>query len=67
MVPRSKPRPIWPASTAQAADRPKLARAWGSPRRDLALKAASGEPAGRSPSHLVSDIRWCPRPRRPPG
>ena len=28
MVPRSKPRPIWSASAAQAADGPRLARTW---------------------------------------
>ena len=31
---------------AQATDWPRLAEAWGSLRRDLALEAASGEPAG---------------------
>jgi hypothetical protein len=37
----------WPASihAAQAADRPRLAEAWGSLRRDLALQDAFGEPA----------------------
>eukprot|EP00964_Phaeocystis_antarctica_P152334 scaffold120164_cov66-Phaeocystis_antarctica.AAC.1 len=35
------------ASAAQAADGPRLAEAPGSLRRGLALKAASGAPAGR--------------------
>eukprot|EP00964_Phaeocystis_antarctica_P105073 scaffold70154_cov40-Phaeocystis_antarctica.AAC.1 len=40
------------ASPAQAADWPRLAEARGSLRHDLALKEASGEPAGRSLCHL---------------
>ena len=47
------PRPVWPARAAQAADRPRLVGARGSLRRDLALRGASGEPAGRSLSQLV--------------
>eukprot|EP00964_Phaeocystis_antarctica_P087884 scaffold55868_cov58-Phaeocystis_antarctica.AAC.2 len=43
-------------SAAQAADWPGLADAPGSPRRDLALKEASGEPAGRGPSQLGFDM-----------
>ena len=39
------------ASTAHAADGPRLADAGGSLRRAPALEAASGEPAGRSLSH----------------
>eukprot|EP00964_Phaeocystis_antarctica_P052797 scaffold30932_cov86-Phaeocystis_antarctica.AAC.1 len=49
-------RPIWPASAAQAADWPRLAEARGSLRHDLALKGASGEPAGRGLSPLVFHI-----------
>ena len=37
-----KSRPVWPASTAQAADRPRLAGARGSLEHDLALKAGRG-------------------------
>ena len=44
------------ASAAQVADWPQLAEAQGGPRRALALREASGEPAGRSVSHLVFDI-----------
>ena len=51
-----KTRPIWPASAAQAADWPRLAEAQGSLRHDLALKGASGEPAGRGLSRLVFHI-----------
>eukprot|EP00964_Phaeocystis_antarctica_P049086 scaffold28427_cov48-Phaeocystis_antarctica.AAC.1 len=51
-----RPRPVWPASAAQAAGRPRLAGASGSLRRDLALAEASGAPAGRRLSHLVSDL-----------
>ena len=40
----------------KAADWPRLAGAWGSPRRDLALRAASRAPAGQGLSHLVLDI-----------
>ena len=42
----SKPRPVWPASAARAADWPRLAGAWGSLRHGPALQAASGAPAG---------------------
>ena len=42
----SKPRPVWPASAARAADWPRLAGAWGSLRHGSALQAASGAPAG---------------------
>ena len=38
----------------QAADWPRLAEARGSPRHDLTLRGASGEPAGRSLCHLLS-------------
>ena len=41
---------------AQAADWPRLAGAWRSLRRDLALREAYGDPAGRGLSHLVSHI-----------
>ena len=51
-----KTRPVWPASAAQAADWPRLAEARGSLRHDLALKGASGEPAGRGLSRLVFHI-----------
>jgi len=50
-----KPRPVWPASAAPAADWPRLAEAQGSLEHDLAPKEASGEPAGRGLSHLVFD------------
>ena len=43
----SRPRLVWLASAAQAADGPWLAGARGSMRHALALKDASGEPAGR--------------------
>ena len=51
-------RLAWPASmnAVQAADWPRLAEAWGSLRRDLALRGASGAPAGRGLSPLVLDI-----------
>ena len=55
----SRTRPVWPASAAarlQAAGWPRLAGAWGSPRHDLALRRASGEPAGRGPNHLCFGI-----------
>ena len=48
--------PIWPASAAQVADWPRLAEAWGGLRCDLALKEASGEPAGRRLGHIVFDM-----------
>eukprot|EP00964_Phaeocystis_antarctica_P106642 scaffold71475_cov67-Phaeocystis_antarctica.AAC.5 len=53
----SKPRPGLSglgASAARAADWPRQADAWDRLRRALALSAASGEPAGRSPSHGAS-------------
>ena len=53
---RSKPRPIWPASADQAAGWQRLAEAWGSLRRALAQKAASGALAGRSMSQLAFDL-----------
>eukprot|EP00964_Phaeocystis_antarctica_P026610 scaffold14992_cov69-Phaeocystis_antarctica.AAC.2 len=74
----SKTRPIWTASAAQAADRPRLAEGRVSLGHDLALKRASREPAGRGLSPLVSHIgtrthagprrrspvaRWTRRPR----
>ena len=51
----SKIHPTGPARAAQAADRPRLAGAWGSlrPALSLALKEASGAPAGRRLSQLV--------------
>ena len=42
-VPLWKARPAWPARAAQAADWPRAGRSLA---RDLALNAASGEPAG---------------------
>ena len=45
--PLSKPRPVWATRAARAAEWPRLAKAWGSPRHALALQAASGAPAGR--------------------
>ena len=51
----SKRCPMWPPRASQAADWPRLAEAPGSPRHDLALRGASGEPAGRSLSSLVLD------------
>eukprot|EP00964_Phaeocystis_antarctica_P013872 scaffold7608_cov62-Phaeocystis_antarctica.AAC.7 len=51
--PRSKPRPVWLASAARAADWPRLAGAWSSLRRDPALREASGEPVCRSLRRLV--------------
>ena len=53
-------RPTWPAQAVQAArpaDWPRLAAAWGSLEHDLALKGASGEPAGRGLSQRVSHMR----------
>ena len=55
-TPMWKTWPIWPASAAQAADWPRLAETRGSLRHDLALKGASGEPAGRGLSRLVFHI-----------
>ena len=50
-------RPIWPAGAAdwRATDGPRLAEARGGLEHDLALKEASGEPAGRGLSHLAFD------------
>ena len=42
-----KQGPVWPASAARAADWPRPAEAPGSLSHALALKEASGEPAGR--------------------
>eukprot|EP00964_Phaeocystis_antarctica_P135095 scaffold99440_cov63-Phaeocystis_antarctica.AAC.7 len=52
----SRAGPIWPASAAQAADWPRLAEARRGLRRALALKGASGEPAGRGLSPHVFHI-----------
>ena len=52
----SKARPRWLASAAQAADWPRLAEAWGSPRHGLALRGACGAPAGGRLSQLVFDV-----------
>ena len=41
----ARPRPVWPAGAARAADWPRLAEAWGSLVRDLALTEASGASA----------------------
>ncbi len=45
-----------PVCEKQAADWMTLAEAWGSLRHDLALKEASGEPAGRRLSRLALDM-----------
>ena len=62
MEPALKTRPRWPPKrrprAAQAADCPRRARAWGSPRRHLALQEASGAPASRRLSLLGFDIVW---------
>ena len=60
LLPMSKARPVWPASisAARAAGWPRLAGARGSLRHDLALREASGEPAGRSLCRLVFDADW---------
>ena len=50
----SKAGPAWTASAARAADWPRLAEAPGSLEHTLALKEASGAPAGRGLSQLVS-------------
>eukprot|EP00964_Phaeocystis_antarctica_P086818 scaffold55017_cov57-Phaeocystis_antarctica.AAC.1 len=42
----SKARLVWPAGADQAAEWPRLAGAWGSLRRALALREASRAPAG---------------------
>ena len=42
----SKPGPVWPAGAEHAAEWQRLPEAWGSLRRDLAPRAASGAPAG---------------------
>ena len=51
------PRPVWPASAAQAADFLSLADARGSPEQDLVPKEASGEPGAR-PEPPCSRHRW---------
>jgi len=50
---------LWLARALQAADRPRLAGAWGSLGYDLALREASGAPAGRRLSQLVFDMAQC--------
>ena len=52
LLPMSKARPVSPASinAAHAANWPRLAGARGSLRHGLALKQASGEPAGPKPA-----------------
>ena len=53
------------ASAAQAADWPRLAEAPGSPRLDLALREASGAPAGpTAESHLAYGAGATPSPCR---
>ena len=52
----SETRPVWPSSAALRADWPRLAGASGSLGHAPALREASGAPADRSLSHLVSDI-----------
>jgi hypothetical protein len=52
----SKTSLVWPASAGEAADGPRLAGAWGSLRRALALKESSGAPAGRSLSLFCFSI-----------
>ena len=49
----SKTRPVRPAG--EAAEKPRLAEALGSPGRDLALQGAAGEPASGSQCHLAFD------------
>ena len=51
---------MWPASinAAQTADWPRLAGALGSLEHDLALREASGVPAGRRLSHIAA---WFPQ------
>eukprot|EP00964_Phaeocystis_antarctica_P015992 scaffold8850_cov72-Phaeocystis_antarctica.AAC.5 len=61
----SKPRPECPVGAAQPADWPRLAEVPGSLRHDLALKEASGEPAGRGLSQLVFGIDRAVRLRHP--
>ena len=58
----SKARPVWSASVAQATGWPRLAEAWGGLVHGLALKEASGEPAGRSLSHLLLVVYIAPHP-----
>ena len=53
------------ATAAQAADWPRLVEAPGSLRHDLALKEASGEPAGWGLSQLVFGIDRAVRLRHP--
>ena len=43
------------ARATQPVGWPRLAQVWGSLGRNLALRGASGEPARRSPSHLIFD------------
>eukprot|EP00964_Phaeocystis_antarctica_P017939 scaffold9960_cov71-Phaeocystis_antarctica.AAC.3 len=64
----SKPDVAW-VPAALAAAWPRLADAWGSLRHALALKEASGTPAGRRLSQLVFDVGpsrawWRPRSAR---
>ena len=64
MEPALKTRPRWPPKrrprAAQAADCPRRARAWGSPRRTLALNEASRASADRPPCFRPPCFR--PRP-----
>ncbi len=50
----TRQHPTWLASAAQEADWSRPSEAWGSLRRALTLKEASGEPAGRRLSPRVS-------------
>ena len=56
MAPTSKAKPVRPVSADQATGWPRLAGARGNLRHALALREASGGPAGRGLRHLVSDI-----------
>eukprot|EP00964_Phaeocystis_antarctica_P023121 scaffold12922_cov39-Phaeocystis_antarctica.AAC.1 len=54
-LPLSRPSATWPGcqhESGSIADRPRLAKARGGLVRALALKEATGEPAGRSSSPL---------------
>eukprot|EP00964_Phaeocystis_antarctica_P124321 scaffold87986_cov66-Phaeocystis_antarctica.AAC.2 len=63
-----KIRPVWPASAAQPAGWPRLVEAPASQRHALALRGASGEPAGRRLSHPVFQLgRPLSAPERAPG
>ena len=53
-----KARPIWPPSAAAPGNWPRLAAAPGGLRHELALRAASVEPAGRRLSNLVFHIGY---------